>query len=360
MSDPSSFFAFVVVPDELDDEHSGDVVSAGKIGNQGWNLRRFSSLEEASEAKELDFLNRPDGVVVQIEYSALNYKDGLAAIGHPGVSKRLPRVPGIDAVGVVIESSDQRFQSGDEVLIAHARFGTSDHGGWAGFANVPGDWLYQLPAELSLKNAVTWGTAGFTAAQSVERIIKMGIGPDKGPVLVTGATGGVGVFSIKLLSHLGYEVVASTGKMDKEDWLIQQGATRVVARQELDDTSSAPLLKGQWAAAVDTVGGNTLATVLRSSQPHACVTACGLVAGHDLPMTVYPFILRGISLCGIDSAGISRQTRQNLWNKIASDWNLGGLEKLTDEISLSEIPDAVNRILDGKVFGRTVINMKKK
>lgn len=357
MSNSNQFSAIIVSPTELDGDHSANVASSGTLGKLNWNLFRFSSVEQAAEFKEIDFLKTANGVVVRVEYSALNYKDALAATGHPGVAKRLPLVPGIDAVGVVEESDDERFNDGDVVLIAHARFGTSEHGGWSGYVKVPGDWLYMLPAGLSPLEAVTWGTAGFTAAQSVERIVNCGVRADDGPVLVTGATGGVGIFSVKLLNKLGYQVVASTGKLDKEDWLVQNGASQVISREQLNDTSPTPLLKSQWAAAVDSVGGNTLATVLRSTKPHACVTACGLVAGHDLPLTVYPFILRGITLCGIDSAGISRTTRQSLWGKIASEWKLDGLAQLTNQIYLDDVPKAVEQIVAGKIFGRTVIKM---
>jgi putative YhdH/YhfP family quinone oxidoreductase len=357
MPDSNPFFAFVVGPSRLKEDASIQVASAGDLGKLNWNLCRFSNPETARRAEEIDFLNLDNGVGVQIMYSALNFKDALAATGHPGVAKRLPLIPGIDAVGVVRDSNDERFKIGDEVLIAHARFGTSDHGGWTGYTRVPGDWLYKLPDGLSPLDAVTWGTAGFTAAQSVERIVEEGVRPEDGPVLVTGATGGVGIFSVKLLHKLGYEVVASTGKLEKEEWLVQNGAKQVISREPLNDTSTTPLLKGQWAAAVDTVGGNPLATVLRSCKPHACVTACGMVAGHDLPLTVYPFILRGVTLCGIDSAGITRQTRQELWRKIATQWKLDGLTELTEQIPLANIPQAVGRILDGKVFGRIVVRM---
>ncbi len=310
MSDSYQFSAFIVgLESKIGNEPP--VCASGRLRELNWSLFRFSSLAEAQNVPGIDFLKSSGGVLVRIEYSALNYKDALASTGHPGVARRMPLVPGIDAAGVVANSEDPRFAVGDEVLIASAPFGTSEHGGWSGYANVPGDWVYKLPAGFSCLEAVTWGTAGFTAAQSVERIVHMGIQPEHGPVLVTGATGGVGIFAVKLLNNLGYQVVASTGKLDKQDWLNEHGASQVVPREQLDDTSSTPLLKGQWAAAVDTVGGNTLATVLRSAQSHACVTACGLVAGHDLPLTVYPFILRGVSLCGIDSAGISRETAPN-------------------------------------------------
>jgi len=293
-------------------------------------------------------------VVIKVAFSALNYKDALAAKANPGVARKLPLIPGIDAVGKVAGSSDERFLADDEVLIAHAKFGTASLGGLASYSRVPADWVYKLPDGLSMVDAATLGTAGFTAAQSVEKIVESGIEKDNGPVLVTGATGGVGIFAVKLLAKLGYEVVASTGKQDRHDWLLNHGASQVVDRSELNDSSETPLLKGRWAAAVDTVGGNTLETVLRTTKPHGCVTACGLVGGHGLKGTVYPFILRGLTLCGIDSAGIDRETRMRLWGKIAGDWKLD-LDEIATEITLDEFPNAVEQILKGKIFGRTLV-----
>ena len=255
------------------------------------------------------------------------------------------------------------FDPGDKVFVAHAKFGTAHHGGWAQFAKVPTDWVYKVPSSgeetssssFSTRDAVTWGTAGFTAAQSVEQIVNHSIKPDDGPVVVTGATGGVGIFAIKLLAKLGYEVHASTGKLDRTDWLMEHGAAKVIPRTDLDDASPSPLLKGRWAGAIDTVGGNTLATILKTCQPHACITACGMVGGSDLATSVFPFILRGVTLCGIDSANISRETRQNLWNKIATQWQLENLSDLTGEIALTDLPFAVTRILKGRSAGRTLV-----
>jgi NADPH:quinone reductase-like Zn-dependent oxidoreductase len=270
---------------------------------------------------------------VRVAYSALTYKDGLASQGHSGVARKFPLVLGIDAVGEVIASEVERFSAGDQVLIAHAKFGTAHDGGFAAYVRVPADWVYVLPTGLTPKEAVTLGTAGFTAAQSVEQIVKH-----------------------EIVSKLGYRVVASSGKKDKHQWLIQQGAAEVITRQQTLDESATPLLKGRWAAAIDTVGGATLVSVIRSAKRNACVTACGLVAGHELGLTVYPFILRGVTLCGIDSANVKRETRTRLWNKIATQWMLD-VTGLTNDVTLEELPDEIERILAGKVFGRTIIKM---
>ena len=291
---------------------------------------------------------------IKVDYSAVNYKDGLAAQGHPGVARKLPLIPGIDAVGRVVESGDPRFSVGEPVLVAHAKFGTAHHGGWASHLCVPGDWVFPLPPGMDQKQVATYGTAGFTAAQSVEKILDQGIRPADGPVLVTGATGGVGTFAVKILAKLGYTVVACSGKSERYQWLREHGASDVISRDEVNDTGKAPLLKGRWAAAVDTVGGNALATVLKSCLPHACVTACGMVAGHELPITVYPFILRGVTLCGIDSAGITREVRQRMWNRIAEQWDFD-VSTLSSEIGISELPEAVDKIIKGQSAGRTLV-----
>jgi acrylyl-CoA reductase (NADPH) len=289
---------------------------------------------------------------------ALNYKDGLAAAGNPGVARKFPLIPGVDAVGVVLESGDEQFSIGDEVLIGHAKFGTAHHGGFAKLARVPAGWVYRLPAGLTPLDAVTLGTAGFTAARSVEKIVNHGIKPEDGDVLVTGATGGVGVLAVKLLAQLGYRVVASTGKVDKHEWLKRLGAAEVITREQTCNLSEAPLLKGRWAAIVDTVGGSTLASVLREADLHSCVTTCGNVAGTVLATTVFPFILRGITLCGIDSANTGRDDRIQVWNKLAGDWKMD-LGEIRSEVGLEGLPEEIMKILNGKIFGRSIINMDR-
>ncbi len=295
-------------------------------------------------------------VLVRVAYSSLNYKDGMAASGHPGVARKFPLVPGIDAVGEVLASDDSRIRVGDQVFIAHANFGTSHDGGFAALARVPADWVYSVPAGMTQKHVAAWGTAGFTAAQSVEQIMRHDIVPESGDILVTGASGGVGIFAVALLSKLGYRVVASSGKKDKTEWLKRLGAADVITRNQTLDDSATPLLKGRWAGVVDTVGGATLASVIRAAKLHSCVTACGQVAGHELGLTVYPFILRGVTLCGIDSGNISRETRMNLWNKIANQWKLD-LTGFCHEVVLEQLPGEIEKILAGKLFGRTIVKI---
>ena len=318
--------------------------------------------EEKTSASVTDLTDdqMPDGqVTVRIEYSSLNYKDALAAEGQPGVALTLPLVPGIDAAGTVVQSTSPQFSSGQQVIIAHENFGTRSHGGWRELASVPADWCVELPPDMTTLDAMTLGTAGFTAAQSVEKILEHQVGTGDGPVIVSGATGGVGIIAVRLLSQLGFDVVAATGKMTRRDWLLEHGASEVVDRSELQDSSGRPLLKSKWSAAVDTVGGEPLATIIRGMKRGGVVTACGLVAGHDLNLTVFPFILRGVVLQGIDSAGATQEFRQHLWNRLAGDWAVQGLEAMRQVVPLSEITEPIAAILQGGVAGRTVVDVKK-
>ncbi len=295
-------------------------------------------------------------VTIRVRYSSLNYKDALAASGHPGVALQLPLVPGIDAVGTVVESQSGELAVGQSVLVSAADFGTRHWGGWSLLARVPGSWCYAIPPGLTELETIALGTAGFTAAQSVEQLQRHDVTPDSGPVIVSGATGGVGIFAVMLLARLGYHVVASTGKTDRHDWLREFGASEIVARQQLDDQSGRPMLSSRWAGGIDSVGGNALATILRSTRPGGCVTACGLVAGHELNMTVYPFILRGICLQGIDSANVSRAECQRIWRKLGSQYKLDNLDKVISRKSLGDVQACVTGMLRGETWGRTVVN----
>ena len=238
----------------------------------------------------------PGDVLVRVAWSSLNYKDALATRGHVGVAPRFPHIPGVDAAGRVVESSSDEFRPGDEVLITGCELGAKRWGGWSELVRTPASSIVPLPEDLSLQESMIYGTAGFTAAQSIEAIRKANISRDRGPVLVTGASGGVGSMAVALLAKLGYDVVAVSGKAEATKFLHDLGAREVITREQVVDESSRPLLRGQWAAAVDTVGGKTLATVLRSMAHRGCVAACGLVGGADLSLTVYPFILRGVTL----------------------------------------------------------------
>ena len=296
-------------------------------------------------------------VLVEVRNSSLNYKDALAATGNPGVAKRLPHVPGIDATGIVVESGDARFSPGQEVIVAGGEFGAGAWGGWSTLARAPADLVIPLPAGLDLEEAALLGVAGFTAALSVKRLLDHGLSPGDGEVAVSGATGGVGCIALMILAALGFEVAASTGKKDRHEWLRGLGATRVVERSELEAAASAPLLKSRWAGAVDTVGGTSLSTLLRSTKIGGCVTACGLVAGSALELTVHPFILRGITLSGIDSAWTKREERVEIWKRLAGPWKPSKLLDISKTIDLAHVGPEVERILAGGVAGRTRIRI---
>lgn len=297
----------------------------------------------------------PGDVLIDVEYSSLNYKDALATQGHPGVVRTFPHVPGIDCAGTVVESTSPTYRPGDKVLVTGYELGAGHWGGYAALVRVPANWIVTLPAGLSLRDTMIYGTAGFTAAQSVAAIVDRGIEPERGPVIVTGATGGVGCIAVAILAKLGYEVAAVSGKIDRADWLRQLGAKTILDRGDVVDETDRLLLSAKWAAAVDTVGGRPLGTILRSTQHRGVVAACGLVAGHEIPLTVYPFILRGVTLAGIDSAKCPRPERLATWQKLAGPWRIARLNDLADEITLDELPDRVHRILAGQVVGRTLV-----
>jgi acrylyl-CoA reductase (NADPH) len=296
-----------------------------------------------------------DEVLVRVAYSSLNYKDALGSQGHPGVVRSFPHVPGIDCAGTVVESASPDYRPDDAVLITGYELGAGHWGGFAEFVRVPADWIVPLPHGLSAREAMIYGTAGFTAAQCVNAIVERGIQPERGPVVVTGATGGVGCIAVAILAKLGFDVAAVTGKPDQHDWLRMRGAKTMLSRNEVDDASDRPLLTARWAAAVDTVGGRPLATIVRSVDHRGCVAACGLVAGADVNLTVYPFILRGVALAGIDSAKCPRPERLEMWRKLAGEWRVEQLNKIAHEISLDELSGRVQEILSGRVVGRTLV-----
>jgi len=306
--------------------------------------------------KSLDDL--PAGeVLVRVHYSSLNYKDGLSATGHRGVTKNYPHTPGVDAAGVVEESLSDAFQPGDEVIVTSYDLGMNTSGGFGQYIRVPARWVVPLPENLSPKESMAYGSAGLTAGFCILKLQEHGITPERGEILVTGATGGVGSFAVAMLAKIGYQVVAVTGKMDEKQFLIDLGAKEIISRDEATDTSGKPLLKGRWAGVVDAVGGEILATAIRSTKLHGAVTCCGNVASPDLPINVYPFILRGISLVGIDSQSFPMTFRRQTWEKIASEWKLADLDRQTSVCSLEELNSEIDRILAGKQKGRVIVDL---
>jgi len=295
-------------------------------------------------------------VLIRVSYSSLNYKDALSASGHPGVTRKFPHVPGIDAAGTVAESSSAQFKAGDQVLVTGFDLGQNTWGGFGGYVRVPAGWVVPLPTGLTLRESMIFGTAGLTAAMALEVIEHQGIKPGDGDCLVTGATGGVGSVAVALLAKAGYRVVAATGKATAEGYLKGLGAAEAVARETLIDESTKPLLTARWIGVVDTVGGNMLATAIRSCRHDACVTVTGLVGGTDLPLTVYPFILRGITVAGIDSAEYPIGRRMKLWGRLASDWKPNCLEEMVaGEVGLDDLEAEIQKILAGGVRGRYLV-----
>jgi len=297
----------------------------------------------------------PGDVLIRVHASSLNYKDALAATGNPGVARQLPHVPGIDLAGTVDSDRTGRFTPGDRVLVTGYGLGAESWGGYSQYVRVPVDWVVALPSGLSLDEAMCYGTAGFTAAQAFGTLVGRGIDRKRGEVVVTGATGGVGSFSVALLARAGYRVTAVTGKPESHDYLRRLGAARLVERDACVDTSDRPLLKARWSSAIDTVGGQTLATLIRSTMHRGCVAACGLVGGISLPLTVYPFILRGVSLMGIDSAKCPMAERLEIWNKLAGPWRVNDLLGLTRTVTLAGLDQAVADILAGGITGRVLV-----
>lgn len=319
-------------------------------------VTRAESGEMRAEVARRPLSELPTGdVLIRVAYSSLNYKDALSATGHPGVTRKFPHVPGIDAAGTVVHSSEPGFVPGQQVLVTGYDLGQNRWGGFAEYVRVPAEWVLPLPAGLSLRESMIYGTAGLTAGLAVRALAHRGVGPGLGEVVVSGATGGVGSLAVAILAHLGYTVVASTGKQAEHAYLRELGAARVIGREELVDTTEKPLLAARWAGGVDTVGGRTLATLVRSLRRGGCVAACGLVGGAELALTVYPFLLRGVDLVGIDSAECPHAVRAEVWAALAGPWKPRCLERLAREARLEELPELVAAILRGEIRGRVLV-----
>ncbi|MFS0666817.1 acryloyl-CoA reductase [Peribacillus frigoritolerans] len=309
--------------------------------------------------QELSLDDLPQGeVLIRVHYSGVNYKDSLAAIPNGNIVSSYPIVPGIDMAGVVVSSEDSRFKEGDEVIATSYGIGVSQSGGYSQFARVPAEWIVPLPEGLTMKEAMIIGTAGFTAALSVLRLEENNLTPEQGSVLVTGATGGVGSFAVSILSKLGYSVEASTGKESEHGYLKAIGASTIVSREDVYDGKLRALGKQKWSGAVDPVGGEPLASVLSQIKYGGAVAVSGLTAGTSLPATVFPFILRGVNLLGIDSVNCPMDTRLKVWHRLATDFKLEDLEQLVQqEITLKELPDVLPTLLKGEARGRTIVKL---
>jgi acrylyl-CoA reductase (NADPH) len=295
-------------------------------------------------------------VTVAVEWSTLNYKDGLALTGRAPVVRRFPMIPGIDFAGTVESSSNAQWKPGDKVILDGWGLGETHLGAYAEKARVKGDWLVPLPAGMAARDAMAIGTAGYTAMLCVMGLERHGLAPDQGPVVVTGAAGGVGSVAIALLAKLGYRVIASTGRKQEADYLAGLGAAEVIDRSELSGAPR-PLAKERWAAGIDTVGSATLANALSMTKYGGAVAACGLAGGMDLPASVAPFILRGVSLIGIDSVMCPQPRRREAWTRLASTLDRGKLAAMSSEIRLDQVAESAPAILEGRVRGRIVVKI---
>lgn len=299
----------------------------------------------------------PGEVLIHVAYSSVNYKDALACTPDGKIVRSYPFVPGIDLAGVVVESSDERFHAGDEVIATSYDLGVSHYGGFSEYARVRANWVVPLPRGLTFKEAMALGTAGFEAALAVHKLEKNGLTPQHGPVLVTGATGGVGSIAVNILAKLGHTVVASTGKQAEHAYLKELGASTILSREEVSAESNRPLEKELWAGSIDPVGGATLAYLIRTTKYGGSVAACGLTGGSTVNTTVFPFILRAVNLLGIDSVFCPMGLRRELWQRLASDLKPTKLDSISREVTLDELPQVTASLLSGGVRGRTVVRL---
>jgi acrylyl-CoA reductase (NADPH) len=297
-------------------------------------------------------------VTIAVDYSTLNYKDGLAITGKSPVVRKFPMVPGIDLAGTVLESTSSEWKKGDQVVLNGWGVGETHWGGFAQKAKLKGEWLVPLPKPLTLRQTMIAGTAGYTASLCVDALVKFGVKPEQGEILVTGATGGVGSFAVALLAKAGFKVAATTGKVSEADYLKSLGATEVIDRATMS-AAGKPMQKERWAGVVDSVGSFTLANACAQTRYGGAVAACGLAQGMDFPASVAPFILRGVSLLGIDSVMAPRPRRIEAWSRIASDVDTKTLEVIAREIGLGDVIATASDLMDGKVRGRIVVDVNK-
>jgi putative YhdH/YhfP family quinone oxidoreductase len=316
--------------------------------------------ERAIVDKSIDDLPKGD-VLIRVHYSALNYKDGLSATGHKGITKKFPHTPGIEAAGKVEQSTVPHFKKGNSVFITGYDLGMNTSGAYADYIRVPADWVMHKPSMLSCKDCMTIGTAGFTAAYALHKMELMGQTPSYGPIVVTGATGGVGSLSVAILAKAGYEVIAVSGKKEATDYLKFLGAARVEPREFLNDTLGKPLSRAIWAGAIDTVSGTMLTTLLKRCRRDGNVVATGLLSSIHFATTIYPFILNGVNLLGIGAGQTPMSLRVKLWSRLVNEWNVSDkLSAISHEIGLTELKDTyIDAILSGKTKGRVVVKLKE-
>lgn len=325
---------------------------------KAWRVTEDASGKFHRSITERNLQDLPEGeVTIKIHYAALNYKDALSFSGNKGVTRKYPHTPGIDGSGTVVASTSADFKEGDAVLVTSYDLGMNTDGAFAEYIRVPSEWVIPLPKSISLLESMIIGTAGLTVGIGLYKMEKMGQSPSSGPIVISGATGGVGSMAVGILAKAGYEVIASSGKPEMADYLKGLGANQIVDREFINDDSNRPLMKPQWAGAIDTVGGNTLATLIKGCKREGNIAACGLVSSPVLPTTVFPFILNGVNLIGIDSATFAKEDRLHVWEKLGSDWRLPDMQGLTTVCSMTELEPYVDGMLQGGSKGRVVVDM---
>ena len=319
----------------------------------------FTQETESGFSNSIESLSTADleenDLLIKVSYSSLNYKDALSASGNKGVTRTYPHTPGIDAVGEVVKSNSSDFKDGDKIIVTGYDLGMNTYGGFGQYISIPATWAISLPNELSEAEAMSIGTAGLTAGLCVRKLLQNDLTPDSGDVLVTGASGGVGSVAVMVLSKLGFNVVALTGKQDQVDYLESLGASSVVIRSQMEEQGK-PLQKGIYQGGVDTVGGNILSNFISQTSQRGAITCCGNVASDKLETSIFPFILRGVTLIGIDSAESLLEVKKEIWNNFSSDWKID-LEKITKEVYLESLSDEVEKILKGNQVGRIRVNL---
>jgi putative YhdH/YhfP family quinone oxidoreductase len=311
-----------------------------------------SDVQEVSEPKCSE-----NEILIKVSYSSLNYKDALSSVGNPGVTRKFPHITGIDVAGTVAQSNSSIFKVGEKVLVTGYDMGMNSNGGHAEFVKVPASWVARIPDAITDKEIMTFGTAGLTAALSVNELLGNGVRPEDGEILVTGATGGVGSIAVSILNKIGFNVVAISGKEEKIDYLKKIGATEVILRDKFNEDSKKPMMAEKYAGVIDTVGGAILANALKYIKYDGVATCCGLTSSHELNTNVFPFILRGVRLIGIDSVECKLEKKQAAWEKIASQFKINTLDNITNEISLDEVKSAYELLLAGKAVGRYVVKI---
>ena len=322
-------------------------------------VEKISDKEITADVKEVAKPKCDENeIVIKVTYSSLNYKDALSSVGNPGVTRNFPHITGIDVAGTVYESTSSIFKVGERVLVTGYDMGMNTNGGHAEFVKIPADWVARIPDAITDKEIMTFGTAGLTAALSVNELMDNGIRPESGSILVTGATGGVGSIAVSILSKIGFTVVAISGKEEKTEYLKRIGASEVILRDTFNEEAKKPMMGEKYAGVVDTVGGEVLANALKYIKYDGVATCCGLTSSHELNTNVFPFILRGVRLIGIDSVECKLEKKQAAWEKIASKWKISTLNSITNEITLNEVKDAYSLLLAGKAVGRYVVRIK--